>query len=161
MKGIEVFGMRTGVDDNTLGEFVRAGRDAKRLSLAHAARLSGLDYKYWSKVESGGLQQPNPRYLTQIARTIDVSVDDLFGLVGYGVPERLPSFSPYLRTKYDLPPEAVADLERYFDMLRSYYDIPDEAPVFPPKPKAEPSSTPTPKPAADRRNSDAHPWRTT
>ena len=153
--------MKTGVEDNTLGEFVRARRDAKRLSLADAARLSGLDYKYWSKVESGGLQQPNPRYLAQIAKTIGISFEDLFGMVGYDIPERLPSFSPYLRTKYDLPPEAVADLERYFDMLRSYYDIPDDAPVFPPKPKSDqPFATP-PKPAVGRRNGDAHPWRST
>ena len=153
--------MKTGVGDNTLGEFVRTGRDAKRLSLADAARLSGLDYKYWSKLEVGELRQPNPRYLAQIARTIDVSFEDLFGLVGYDIPERLPSLSPYLRTKYDLPPEAVADLERYFNLLRSYYDIPDEAPVFPPKPKSDQASITSARPAAGRRNGDAHPWRTT
>lgn len=82
-------------------------------------------------------------------------------MVGYEIPERLPSFSPYLRTKYDLPPEAVAELERYFDMLRSYYGIPEDALVFPPKPKTELTTTTPPKPAAGRRNGDAHPWRST
>ncbi len=33
--------------------------------------------------------------------------------------------------------EAVADLERYFEMLRAYYNIPKDQPVFPPKPKID------------------------
>jgi hypothetical protein len=40
-----------------------------------------------------------------------------------------------MRAKYDLPLEAVADLERYFDYLRNYYGVPKDKPVFPPKPK--------------------------
>jgi transcriptional regulator with XRE-family HTH domain len=153
--------MTIGAVDSTLGEFVRARRTAKHLSLADAARRSSLDYKYWSKLELGELQQPNPRYLATIAKTIDVPIEDLFGLVGYDLPERLPAFSPYLRTKYDLPPEAVTDLERYFDLLRAYYDIPADAPVFPERPKAEPGTGEAPKPAADRRNPADHPWRST
>jgi len=154
--------MKTDSRDNLLGEYIRAHRDAKRLSLSEAAKRSGLDYKYWSKVEVGELRQPNPRYLTAMAQTIGAPVEDLFGLVGYDLPERLPSFSPYLRTKYDLPPEAVAQLEQYFDMLRTYYGIPDDAPVFPPKPKDDEDDEDDLRPyepSPDRRNDDTHPWR--
>jgi hypothetical protein len=74
-----------------------------------------------------------------MARTLSTPIEDLYGLVGYDIPERLPSFRPYLRTKYSLPPEAVADLERYFELLRNYYNIAKDQPVFPPKSKkAEP-----------------------
>ena len=70
-----------------------------------------------------------------IARVIDVRYEDLYGLAGYDTPERLPTFAPYLRAKYELPPQAIGELERYFEMLRNFYDIPPDQPVFPPKPK--------------------------
>jgi hypothetical protein len=66
-----------------------------------------------------------------------VPVADLYGLAGYEIPEGLPTLQPYLRAKYDLPPEAVADLERYFELLRNYYGVPKDQPVFPPKPATE------------------------
>ena len=69
------------------------------------------------------------------ARTLDIPAEDLLALAGYDVPDRLPNFTPYLRAKYELPPEAIADLERYFDLLRNYYDIPADQDVFPAKPK--------------------------
>jgi transcriptional regulator with XRE-family HTH domain len=148
-------------DDNLLGDYIRAHREALGLSLAEVARRSGIDYKYWSKVEIGDLRLPSARHLTLMATTIAAPIEDLYGLVGYDFPERLPSLGPYLRTKYDLPPEALADLEHYFDLLRSYYDIPEGAPVFPPKQSGS-SSRPQPhKPAVGRRNSDSHPWRST
>ena len=88
------------------------------------------------------LGAPSPKHLQAIARALNVSIEDLYGLAGYDIPERLPTFTPYLRAKYELPPEAVSDLERYFELLRSYYGIAKDQPVFPPK---EPGA-PTPKP---------------
>jgi len=124
----------------TLGEYVRVTRHARGWSLADVSRLSGLHHTYWSKLETGQYVSPSPRHLQTIGRTLGVSIEDLYGLAGYDIPERLPTFQPYLRAKYELPPEAVADLERYFELLRSYYDIPKDQPVFPPKGrKHEPS----------------------
>ena len=53
-----------------------------------------------------------------------------------GSDRRVRAQAIYARLRYDLPPEAIADLERYFEYLRSYYNIPQDQPVFPPKPKA-------------------------
>jgi transcriptional regulator with XRE-family HTH domain len=146
---------------NLLGDYVRAHRESLGLSLAEVARRSGLDYKYWSKVETGDLRLPSPRHLTLIAATVDAQVEDLYGLVGYDFPERLPSFGPYLRTKYaDLPPDAVADLERMFSMYRAYYDIPDDQPIFPPRPKPDQSAQVRRQPSLNARNRADHPWRT-
>jgi transcriptional regulator with XRE-family HTH domain len=121
--------------NQTLGEYIRERRVSRRLSLADAADLSGLHLSYWSKLEDGQYESPAPKHLMTIARALNVDFEDLYGLAGYESPERLPSFKPYLRAKYELPPEAVADLERYFELLRSYYDIPKDQPVFPPKSK--------------------------
>lgn len=131
------------VKNKTLGEYVRARRLALQLSYQDVADRSGLHYSYWNKLENGHYLQPAQKYLHVMAETIDVPVEDLFALAGYDLPEQLPSFTPYLRAKYALPPEAVADLERYFDMLRAYYDIPKDQPVFPPKPTDSETSVDT------------------
>ena len=88
---------------------------------------------YWSKLEAGQYEAPSPKHLKVIAKTLGVHIGDLYGLAGYDIPERLPTFKPYLRAKYQLPPEAVADLERYFELLRNHFGIPKDQPVFPPK----------------------------
>jgi len=117
----------------TLGRYVQERRIAVGLSAPAAAHQAGLHHSYWNRLENGHYEQPAPTHLKAVARVIKVPFEDLYGLAGYDSPRRLPSFRPYLRAKYDLPPEAVADLERYFDLLRNYYDIPPDQPVFPPK----------------------------
>jgi len=128
--------------NQSLAEFIRSRRLSLDLSLNDVAGISGLHLSYWSYLESGRYEAPSPKHLQTIARTLQVPFEDLYGLVGYDSPERLPSFTPYLRAKYELPHEAVADLERYFALLRAYYGIPDDQPVFPPtkKLKKEPNS---------------------
>ncbi len=118
-----------------LGTFIRARRLSREMTLSDAAALSGLHSSYWGKLETGHYRSPSPQNLQTIARVIDIRYEDLYGLAGYDTPSRLPTFGPYLRTKYSLPPEAVAEIERYFDLLRSYYGIPADQPVFPPKAK--------------------------
>jgi transcriptional regulator with XRE-family HTH domain len=126
-----------GSGNTGLGDFIRARRLSRDLSLSDAAIASGLHRSYWSKLESGHYQTPRPWHLQAIAGVLEVPIEDLYALAGYDVPERLPSFKPYLRAKYELPPEAISDLERYFDLLRNYYDIPADQPVFPPRPKPD------------------------
>jgi hypothetical protein len=94
-----------------------------------------LHKSYLSKLEDGQYEAPAPKHLKSIATTLGVHVEDLYGLAGYEIPERLPTFRPYLRAKYQLPPEAIADLERYFELLRNHFGIPLDKPVFPPRPK--------------------------
>lgn len=42
------------------------------------------------------------------------------------MPERLPALAPYLRVKYDLPEQAVDQLQDYFELLSAKYG--DDAP---------------------------------
>jgi transcriptional regulator with XRE-family HTH domain len=123
--------------NSNLAAFIRSRRQSLGLSFADLAERSGLHVSYWSYLEAGRYQAPAPKHLKMIADALEVSIEDLYGLVGYDIPERLPSFTPYLRAKYELPPEAIADLEKYFAQLRAYYGIPDDQPVFPPKPMTE------------------------
>ena len=129
--------MVKGVGNRNLGDYIRSRRSSIGLSLADAAEQSDLDASYWNKLENGHYQNPAPQHLSTIAQVLGVPLEDLYGLAGYDSPERLPSFQPYLRAKYDLPPQAIADLERYFELLRNFYGIPKDQPVFPPKPNPE------------------------
>lgn len=134
--------MAKDIDSQALGQYIKARRLAQGLLLVDAAADSGLHYSYWSKLESGQVKTPSPKHLQSIARALEVDYKDLFVLAGYEVPEQLPTFQPYLRAKYQLPPGAIAELERYFDFLRNQYGIPKNEPVFPPKAKipAEPET---------------------
>jgi transcriptional regulator with XRE-family HTH domain len=125
--------------NQSLGEFVRGRRHSLKLSLADAAQVSGFHLSYWSYLEAGKYNTPSPKHLQVIARVLGVPFEDLYGLAGYDSPTRLPAFTPYLRAKYELPPEAIADLEKYFAQLRAYYGIPDDQPVFPPTTKVDDS----------------------
>jgi transcriptional regulator with XRE-family HTH domain len=130
------------------------------LDVRTCAEQAGIDHTYWRKLEAGLYRSPDPRHLKSIADVLDVPLIDLYGLCGYETAQGLPSLAPYLRSKYtDLPPEAVRDLEQYFEMLRLYYDIPADQPVFPPKPRRKPTPQRRAQPSKDAKNDKNHPWR--
>lgn len=123
----------------TFGQLIRRRRNELGLSLVDVAAHSGIDDSYWSKLENDRVSEPSPRTLQRVARTLGIDAIDLYALCGYELSERLPELQPYLRAKYELPPEAIADLERYFAQLRAYYGIPEAQPVFPPRKLAAPT----------------------
>ncbi len=54
---------------------------------------------------------------------LEVPAADLYALGGYKLPEALPTFGPYLRTRYreELPEQAIDQLNEYFELLRAKY----------------------------------------
>ena len=66
-------------------------------------------------------ESPDPRYLYRLARALDTEVADLYLAVGYRDGSGLPGFEPYLRAKYDLPDEAVRQLEAHFELINERY----------------------------------------
>ncbi len=142
--------MTTENRNQSLGDYIRARRESLNLGYYEAAKLSDLNHTFWRKLEDGQYEAPSPKSLEAIANTLKVPIEDLYALAGYDLPVRLPSLTPYLRARYHLPHKAVVDLERYFELLRSYYNIPADKSVFPPKPK-QPKSTARPAPKPKRR----------
>lgn len=111
--------MATDKKNQSLGEYVRAGRQSKNWTLEQAGQRSGLDFSYWSRLENGLYDSPSPKHLLAIARTLDVPVEDLYALAGYVIPERLPSFRPYMRaTRPGLTAEDVRQVELFMEFLR-------------------------------------------
>lgn len=99
-----------------LGAFIRQHREAAGLSmsgLAERARVNRSTIMRWEE----GARTPGAAELAKLARALDVDFEDLFALAGYVSPLGLPTVAPYLRTKYGLSGDALAEAERMFAEL--------------------------------------------
>jgi hypothetical protein len=56
-----------------------------------------------------------------VSTGLELEAADLYLAAGYASGEGLPGLAPYLRAKYDLPEEAVAQLEAHFELLHDKY----------------------------------------
>lgn len=106
----------------TLGQLVRDNREKLGLSLRQLGQRIGTTDTTVMRIESGEIANPRGDVLRALAEALDLTSADLFASAGYAVPTELPSFRPYLRAKYhELPPEALAELDRTFaDIAKKY-----------------------------------------
>lgn len=95
-----------------LGKLLSRARRGKGLSLRQVADKVGVTHLTIYHLEQGVYLKPSPQNLQKLARVLDLAVEDLFAKVGYAMPD-LPDFAPFLRTKYDLSDDVVAQMERY------------------------------------------------
>src|SRR5438445_10105551 len=101
-----------------LGKFLKERRAALDLSTHQLAALSRIDQATIVRLEQGAFAEPRPDTLRVVAEALGVSLADVFAMADYVVPDELPAFSPYLRSKYrDLPAPAVDELERSFKRI--------------------------------------------
>src|SRR5260370_9527736 len=114
-----------------LGVRGREAREAKGWSLRQLAATVGMAHSFIRGVERGRYRTAYTDKLTALARALDIPPEDLLTLSGYRVPESLPSFGPYLRSRYgeDLPEAEIAHLADYFELLRAKYDENDHGGV--------------------------------
>lgn len=132
-----------------LGRQLRARREELGLSLRDLEKLTDVDNGTIVRIEQGAFAAPAPDKLSRIADALKLSLADVFALAEYSTPSGLPSFSPYLRTKYrDLPAPAVEELERSFKRIakRHGYDPAGPAPGE--------DEQPEPKPTKPRKGGD-------
>jgi transcriptional regulator with XRE-family HTH domain len=98
-----------------LGRYIAELREQQGKSLRALAEAAGLSPSSLSDIENGrSLAQPDT--LERLATALGIDWEDLYALAGYGRPAALPSFGPYLRSKYgdQLTAKELRDLERYF-----------------------------------------------
>ena len=102
----------------TLGRLLRARREELGLSSRQLAERAAMDDATIVRIEQGAFAAPRPDKLSRIAEALGLSLADVFALADYAVPDDLPSFQPYLRSKYrDMPTEAVDDLNKAFERI--------------------------------------------
>lgn len=110
------------VKSKNLGELIRAGRAAKGLSIRELSSDSDIARSTLLDLEQDKIASPNPHYLKNLAQALDLELADLYAAAGYVPATGLPSFTPYLRSKYaDLPDGAKAELERSFVHIAEKY----------------------------------------
>lgn len=101
-----------------LGTQLKQARAKLGLSAREVADRSGMADSNVLRLEQGAIANPRPETLKSLADTLDLDLADLYAAAGYVQPAGLPSFAPYLRSKYaDLPPSAQRELERSFKQI--------------------------------------------
>jgi len=110
-----------------LGEHIKRLRLNQGLGLREAGRRAQVDHSWWGRLEEGQYVSPDPRLIGKVARALGVDIEELWVAAGLATGRRLPSFRPYLRARYDLPPEAIAQLEAHFELLSDKYQAKGES----------------------------------
>jgi transcriptional regulator with XRE-family HTH domain len=113
-----------------LGQRLRERREQLRLSTRELAERAGTTHTTVVRLEQGAYDAPAPDKLSRIANALGLSLADVYALADYSVPTDLPSFRPYLRTKYrDLPRPAVEELEQSFKRIAKRHGFDPDGPV--------------------------------
>lgn len=113
-----------------LGQTIRARREELGLSQRQLAAQTGVNDATIVRIERGVFGAPAPDKLSRIAEALDLSLADVFALADYVVPADLPSFQPYLRSRYrELPDEAIEDLDRAFARIVKKHGYTPDGPM--------------------------------
>ncbi len=97
------------------GRWLRAKRQAAGISTVQLAKRADMSDTTIVRIEHGAYSAPAPNKLARIADVLALELADVYAMADYAVPDDLPSFQPYLRTKYrGLPQKAIADLNKAF-----------------------------------------------
>ncbi len=112
-----------------LGRKLRARREELGLSTRQLADQADMNDATIVRIEQGAFAAPRPDKLSRIAEALGLSLADVFALADYAVPDDLPSFQPYLRSKYrDMPTRAVEDLNKAFARIVKKHGYQPEGP---------------------------------
>ena len=105
-----------------LAELLRSHRVAHGLAAREVARRAGVDVGTVTRLEQGQILSPRAENLRAIGEVLSIPAADLFAVAAWLPKDELPSFRPYLRSKYrELPPEAIAEIEAVFERLACDY----------------------------------------
>jgi transcriptional regulator with XRE-family HTH domain len=101
-----------------LAQLLRERRAELGYSIRQVAGRADINLATIVRLERGEILTPQPDTLKALAAALELSVTDLFALAEWLPEGELPNFRPYLRAKYkELPEEAVAEIEAFFERL--------------------------------------------
>src|SRR5436305_10333212 len=70
-----------GMEQSSLGEFIRKHRELQEMSLRQMAQIAGISNPYLSQIERG-LREPSERVLESMAQALEISADKLYEQAG-------------------------------------------------------------------------------
>jgi len=106
-----------------LGKFLRRSRQTAGLSARQLAEHTDISDATVIRIENGQYRSPEAESLAQMAHALDIPVHDVFERAGFMTSDDLPAIAPYLRTKYDLPPEAMEQIERFATRVAKQHGV--------------------------------------
>lgn len=106
-----------------LSQLLRSRRLDLGQRLEDVAKQAGVDVAGLSRAENGK-KIPAPETLAALAGALDLPLADLYEAAGYPLPQELPSLRPYLRRAYNVPEEAVQEIEQYLRGIAAKYGAP-------------------------------------
>jgi transcriptional regulator with XRE-family HTH domain len=104
----------------SLGQRIRAERESQGLSLRALARLMSVDPRAAMRWERDEVT-PQGKHLVALARVLELPTTELLMLGGIEYPHDAPTLPAMLRAEYDLPPEAIAEIERHIAKVARKY----------------------------------------
>lgn len=108
----------------TLGSVVQAHRQQHELGRRQLAQLIGVAP---SQITRWELDQtvPSAASLVALSQQLEIRASVLFKLAGLPVPSVVQSLPAMLRAEYDLPPEAIAEIQAHIEATARKYHPPD------------------------------------
>lgn len=107
-----------------LGELLRQKRKELGFTTYQLANAAGVRNSTVVRFEQGKFAAPRPDKLARFASLLELPLADVYARAGYLVPEELPTFESYLKTKYqNLPTIAIAELKKLFEDLITRHGI--------------------------------------
>jgi transcriptional regulator with XRE-family HTH domain len=103
-----------------LGELVRRQRLKLGMSVRELGKRTDLDSRTVQRLEAGELRRPSFEQLQALADALELPGERVLTVAGF-TSESLPALQTYFRAKYNLPTEAIGDLDRYLERLRKRY----------------------------------------
>lgn len=104
----------------TLGSTIRTAREAHQLGIRQLARLIEANPTQVLRWENDDAV-PSPSAIASLAEQLELRASELFALAGVPVPSDLASLPAMLRADYDLPPEAIVEIEAHIAAVAKKY----------------------------------------
>ncbi|MBI2109406.1 MAG: helix-turn-helix domain-containing protein [Parcubacteria group bacterium] len=109
-----------------LGSYLQRLRLDLDMSLRRAAQLSRISPAHLCKIEQGDVfKSVGIDVLSRLARTYSIPLSSILEEAGFieEYTDKLPSFTQYLRQKFNLSPQAIRDLETTKEVVLKKYKV--------------------------------------
>jgi transcriptional regulator with XRE-family HTH domain len=102
-----------------LAQTLRRAREHSGLSVRQLQAVSGVAKSVISRFEHEG--SGSAQNLLALARALELRASDLFSQAGRPLPTPNASLPAMLRAEYDLPPEAIKEIQRNIEQVARKY----------------------------------------
>ncbi|MBF6421111.1 helix-turn-helix transcriptional regulator [Nocardia farcinica] len=104
--------------DDSLGSLIHDARTKAGFTFRALSEISGVAQGQISKIEKDQVLKVNPAHIAALAEPLGLSLYEMYAAAGYKTPESISRLAGDLEDKIrQLPPEAIARLERYVETL--------------------------------------------